>query len=151
MSKKYKVVNLGTGEEPVYLDILEFDTLDELNEMNLMTIFGCVAIDGESYMDDSDFEYEKENGTLFTSIENGLREVDEYGETFGLGDSPQSLKEYEDGKATFLKEIGDAKEGFVWGMEYDCELVVVITGNFFELREEAKKKKDQLEKSGYYV
>jgi len=67
----------------------------------------------------------KEKEWSVVSLEDGLKELDDYFNDYGERDE-EDVEEWNMLKKEYVKEIGDRKGKFyVWGVEYDCELMFI--------------------------
>jgi len=142
MSKKFRVVTLfcqhpSDGGE-IGVEDLQFDDLDDLANQDdcklfqLSNLADVVAYPGGPF--NIDMPYEEDD--MGIPISGGIAPVMKYGsELLDEGEElDEFMAEWNEKLAEFRQLIGNNVNGYNWGVEYDSDFSVLISGTWEELR-----------------
>lgn len=124
---KYNVVSVGWCEDGVdeYIINMEFNNVKEMKEMELLFVGGMCGLVNCGYYDDEDIVRYESKGEWFENVKKLVDDVFE--------DSDKNEVVFD-----FVEKYGEMV-GVRWLMEYDDNVMVMLKGDWWELRDECKE------------
>ena len=140
---KYEMVECGWNEDGVVVDMVFVNDVSLLDDVNLEILSGYCGLLNCGLLGDDEVGVLIEEGKLFRNVSEVLGEVfDEVGLGIGYDDKDERFNN--EFVVDFEEEYGE-KLGVMFNVEYDGGVVVMLNGDWLEMRKDCKK---EMEKRG---